>query len=253
MTTTMPALTVSQIDTWRATGHLHLPGLIPGSEIAAIATAIDALPERHRDLIDPNNNRFEFAGGRIWKWDPITDLCPEIAALARDPRILEAVAALYDGREPLLFKDKLIVKPSGTRGNDLHQDYTWWQGFPTSLLTVTISIDAGTRANGCTQIYPGLHTRGLLHPAGKVEFLPDAAVAGTEPLYFESQPGDVAIFHCFTPHRAGVNTSGRDRRQLFLTYNDSRDGDHYAAHYRHFNGYRNDAVPEAERAGRHLR
>lgn len=253
MTTTMPVLTADQIRTWEDTGYLHLPGLLPASEIAAIAAAIDALPERHRDLIDPDNTRFEFTDGKIWKWDPVTDLCPEIAALARDPRILDAVAALYEGRAPVLFKDKLICKPAGSRGNGLHQDYTWWQGFPTSLLTVTISIDAGTRANGCTEIYPGMHRDGLLHEPGYLGMLKDDVVAGRAPQYFESQPGDVALFHCFTPHRAGENRSERQRRQLFLTYNDSRDGDHYAAHYRHMHDYRTHDIPEAARARSHHR
>lgn len=234
----MPATVSANTATYRDTGFLNLPGLIPAAEIAVIAAAIDELPRRHAALLDERNARFEFANGQVWKWDPVTDLCPEIDALAHDRRILDIVAALYDGREPLLFKDKLILKPAGTRGNGLHQDWTWWQGFPKTLLTVTISIDAGTRENGCTEIYPGLHTRGLLHAPGELAFLPDEAVAGREPQYFESFPGDVAIFHCFTPHRAGENRSAKPRRQLFLTYNDSADGDLYAAHYRHMLGYR---------------
>lgn len=245
-------LSADQLATWEETGYLHLPGLIPRDEIAAIAAAIDGLEDRHRGLIDPDNTRFEFVHGKVWKWDPVTDLCPEIAALARDRRLLDPVAAIYDGGEPALFKDKLIIKPAGSRGNDLHQDYNWWQGFPHSLLTVTVAIDGGTRANGCTEIWPGMHRAGLLHPPGR-GLLPVETVAGREPLRFESQPGDVAIFHCFTPHRAGENRSERPRRQLFLTYNDSRDGDLYAAHYRHMHQYRAEDLAEDARARSHHR
>lgn len=233
----MPAITSERAATYHAEGYLHLPGLIPASEIAAIGRAVDELPARYAHLLDAKNCRFQFANGKVWKFDPVVDLCPEIAALARDPRIMEVLREVYDGRDGVLFKDKLILKPAGTRGNGLHQDYTYWQGFPKSLLTVTISIDAGTRENGCTEIYPGMHTKGLYHEPGKLGDIADSAVDGHAVQYFESQPGDVALFHCLTPHRAGENRSDRPRRQLFLTYNDARDGDNYAAHYRHFLGY----------------
>ena len=249
----MSMITDHQLAVYRQTGFLNLPGLIDTATIARIADAVDALPGRHPELIYPENIRIEYAGSRVWKWDPVCDLVPEINALVRDERVLSVLRRIYDGREPVLFKDKLILKPPGTHGNGLHQDYTWWQGFPTSLLTVTIAIDSGTRENGCTEIYPGMHTQGLYHEPGYLGHLPDSVVEGREPERFESQPGDVGIFHCFTPHRAGENRSTRDRRQLFITYNDARDGDHYEAHYQHFLAYRTQSEPEAERGRYHIR
>ena len=38
------------------------------------------------------------------------------------------------------------------------------------------------------------------------------------------EPGDVAVFGGFTPHRSDPNVSGRWRRQLYLSYNASSDG-----------------------------
>ena len=248
------AATCSEIAArYHADGFVNLPGLIDPDTIRRIADAIDELPRRCAHLISPDNIRIEYRGEQVWKWDPVIDICPEIAALTRDPRILEQLRAIYGGRDGRLFKDKAIIKPAGTGGNGLHQDYTYWQGFPTSLLTVTVAIDGGTRANGCTEIYPGMHRDGLLHPAGYLGDLDEAVVAGRQPQYFESHPGDVAVFHCFTPHRAGVNASARARRQLFLTYCDARDGDHYAAHYRHMLDYRTRHLPEADRARYRIR
>ncbi len=40
----------------------------------------------------------------------------------------------------------------------------------------------------------------------------------------ELDPGDVAIFGGFTPHRSSPNRSGRWRRQLYLSYNQLSDG-----------------------------
>lgn len=248
-----PRESAIDVETYRRTGFLHLPGLIPSDLIAAAAAAADALPQRHPELLVRENVRIEFADTKVWKWDPVVDICPEIAVLARDPRILAVVRAIYDGREPRLFKDKLILKPPGSHGNGLHQDYTWWQGFPRTLVTVTIAIDGGTTENGCTEIYPGMHTQGLLHEPGKIMHLPDATVAGQPSHLFASNPGDVAIFNCFAPHRAGENRSTAARRQLFLTYNDGADGDLHAAHYRHMLTYRVRDLPESERASYFIR
>ena len=38
------------------------------------------------------------------------------------------------------------------------------------------------------------------------------------------QAGDIAIFSCFTPHAAAANKSNQPRRMIFLSYNNSQDG-----------------------------
>jgi hypothetical protein len=49
------------------------------------------------------------------------------------------------------------------------------------------------------------------------------------------QPGDVAVFGAFTPHRSAPNTSGRWRRLFYLSYNAASDGgDRRDAHYTEF-------------------
>ncbi|WP_173114294.1 phytanoyl-CoA dioxygenase family protein [Paenibacillus qinlingensis] len=41
----------------------------------------------------------------------------------------------------------------------------------------------------------------------------------------EANPGDIIIFHSFTPHQSGVNRSEVIRKQLYLTYSPSKNGD----------------------------
>jgi len=53
----------------------------------------------------------------------------------------------------------------------------------------------------------------------------------------ETNPGDVILFHSFTPHQSGPNTSDRSRKQLYLTYSPSKNGQLYRAHYQHFQRY----------------
>jgi hypothetical protein len=53
----------------------------------------------------------------------------------------------------------------------------------------------------------------------------------------ELEPGDVAVFGGFAPHRSAPNQSAGWRRQLFLSYNKHSDGGaqrdaHYAEFHR---------------------
>jgi 2-aminoethylphosphonate dioxygenase len=236
-TTASSGLSSEELNTYRNHGFVELDGRFSADEVAVWQAECDRLLGL-TTLLHPDNLRFEFANDKVWKFDPLVDISPVFARLAADPRVLGPLSVIYGGRKPMLFKDKLIYKPAGTRGNGLHQDYANWQGFPTSLITVTIAIDGGTRENGCTEIFAG-HTRGLITEPGKKGYMLDPAQIDEGTVrYFESQPGDIALFHCCTPHRAGENRSANQRRQLFLTYNDSADGDLYLAHYWHMWNYR---------------
>ncbi len=220
-------------------GFLHLRGVFGAEDVAAWREAAEALLSRD-DLVHPDNLRIAFVKGSgvglrpVWKIDPFVDLHTTFGALTRDRRILDVLASLYEGREPRLFKDKLIYKPPGGHGSGIHQDYHWWQGFPTSLISVMVAIDPANETNGCTEVFPG-YQQGLLTEAGKWTHLKDSAVKEIDkgtPII--TDPGDIALFHCHTPHRAAANHSSQFRRQAFLTYNDSRDGEHYFAHREHF-------------------
>jgi 2-aminoethylphosphonate dioxygenase len=51
----------------------------------------------------------------------------------------------------------------------------------------------------------------------------------------ELEPGDLAIFGGFAPHRSAPNRSDRWRRQLYLSYNKLSDGGQQRArHYEEF-------------------
>jgi 2-aminoethylphosphonate dioxygenase len=159
-------------------------------------------------------------------------VCRELALY---PPLLALVGELY-GEPPCLFKDKLIFKKPGLRGYKLHQDWPPWPGFPESFNTVVVPFEPVDRANGCTIVYPGYHTRGKLPTVdgGYHETAPGLVDEGTA-VPLELEPGDVAVFTAFTPHRSDPNTSARWRRQLFLSYNKrSEGGEQRDRHYQEF-------------------
>jgi ectoine hydroxylase-related dioxygenase (phytanoyl-CoA dioxygenase family) len=214
--------------------------------LEAASAEASRLLERH-DLISRDNLRCRWQADartgepRFETFDPVVDIAPVCRDLATDSRLMAALADLY-GEPACLFKDKLIFKPPGVRGYGLHQDWIAWKGFPRSFLTVLIPIDASSVQNGCTEVFPGYHRQGSLSAEdGRYHELPATIVDETRCVPLELQPGDIAVFGGFTPHRSGPNRSTQWRRQLYFSYNKFSDGgDQRDKHYQEFHRWLRD-------------
>ena len=238
--TATATIDAAQVAQYQADGFLVVRQVFAPDRIAELAAEAERLRAR-LDLIDPNNIRCRWQDHvttsecRFDCFDPVIDLSATCAQAARDPKLLEMVGALY-GEPAYLFKDKLIFKPAGALGYQLHQDYISWKSFPTSFLTVIVAIDAADAANGATEVFPGHHHQGCLTPRdGNYHQLPDEAVDFSKGVVLELEPGDIAVFSGYTPHRSGPNRSAESRRLLYLSYNAASDGgDQREAHYAEF-------------------
>ncbi len=225
-------------------GFVVVRGLFPKELMARAAAEAEALPERRKELVSVKNIRCRwqdnvFTGDCTFEtFDPVIDLGPASRDIALSPVLLEVLGQLY-GEGAHLFKDKLIFKPPGVKGYQLHQDWISWPGFPKSFLTVLVPFESADRDNGCTIVYPGYHKNGTLSVEdGRYHELPADTVDERTAVPLLLEPGDVAIFGGFTPHRSDPNTSGRWRRQLYLSYNAESDGgDQRDHHYREFHAW----------------
>jgi len=231
-------------------GYLVVRNVFQPDELAALASEAQTLIER-TELIDVQNIRCRWQDHCETKeclfdcFDPVIDIGPVCRAVARDERILAILRAIYDDDAHLL-KDKLIFKPPGAKGYALHQDYIAWKEFPESFTTVIVAIDPSDATNGAVEVFAGYHRGGLMSPPdGMYHELPAAAVDASRGVVLELQPGDIAMFGGFTPHRSAQNKSDRWRRQLYLSYNAARDGgDQREAHYRQFHAWLKDRYAE---------
>lgn len=195
-------------------------------------------------LIDNNNIRCrwqdhaETGECRFDCFDPVIDLSPVCERIARSPLLLEMAGQLY-GEPAHLFKDKLIFKPAGAKGYDMHQDFISFEGFPESFLTVIVAIDPSDATSGATEVFPGYHQQGCMSPRdGMYHPLKDDQVDRSKGVVLELQPGDVAFFSGFTPHCSAPNKSGHSRRLLYLSYSAESDGgDLRASHYEFFHNW----------------
>jgi 2-aminoethylphosphonate dioxygenase len=227
-----------RLEQYHRDGFATLRGVFSKEEIAELERDAGRLIQR-TDLIDSDNircrwqNHVETGECRFDCFDPVIDLSPAFAKLALHERIIAAVSGLY-GERACLFKDKLIFKPPGAAGYALHQDYISWDSFPESFVTVIVAIDAADVNNGATEVFPGYHKLGCMSPRdGMYHELSGQQVDLSKGVTLNLEPGDMAIFSGFTPHRSGPNHSEEWRRVAYLSYNAFKDGgeqrdQHYA-------------------------
>lgn len=241
-TATIPAPAHSLRPQWERDGFVIVRGLFDPAEIAEAAVEADRVREEHQKLVDVKNIRCRwqdnvFTGEcQFDAFDPIIDLSPACRALAYDRRLFDLLADLYGG-PACLFKDKLIFKLPGAKGYGLHQDWiAWGDTFPRSFLSLLVPLDAADEDNGCTLVYPGYHHNGSLTAEdGNYHELPADTVDEAKAIPLVLEPGDVAVFGGFTPHRSNPNLSDRPRRQLYFSYTKESDGgDLREQHYQDF-------------------
>ena len=236
-------LSAEALAAYRRDGYLVLRNVFSPAQIDALSGEADRLLQRS-DLIDTANlrcrwqNHIETGQCLFECFDPVIDLGPVCGEVAHDKAIVEPLSAIYEDRARL-FKDKLIFKPPGAKGYALHQDYIGWRDFPRTFITVLVAIDAADADNGATEVFPGYHHEGYLSPEDDdYHEVPAEKVNLSRGVKLELEPGDIAIFGCFTPHRSSPNRSGRWRRQLYLSYNAEHDGgERRAQHYAEFHGW----------------
>ena len=174
-------------------GYIALDRLLDADEVRTLQNECELL-WRSADRSESNLRavaRATLEGGRtIDRLDPVSDLSPQIARLARGTR-MRGVAAAALGEPALLMKDKLIYKAGGVQGYAVHQDFHVWQEMPVppeAILSIGLAIDPARADNGAVQFYPGLHDR--LHTASGVPtdlfgpssgVVPPGALRGVQP------------------------------------------------------------------------
>lgn len=238
----MNFLTNEQLKDYNENGYLVLRKVFTDQEAALWRQECERLLSLD-EYLGPNNLRVGYRKVEdrpiIEKIDPVQDISAVFRALETDERILSPLRDIYLD-EPTLFKDKLIYKLPGVSGYTMHQDAAWWQGFPIEgLISVMIAIDGASEENGGLELFPGYHDR-LRSTPGELRNMNEEEIAEidlSKGQIVETHPGDVIIFHSFTPHQSGSNTVNVSRRQLYLTYSPAKNGQLYHAHYQHYCRY----------------
>jgi ectoine hydroxylase-related dioxygenase (phytanoyl-CoA dioxygenase family) len=215
-----------------------------GTEVDAIVAACERLID---DLVrDRQGSRLQMGSyvfepdlklGVTIKWEgdsdvvhgiePFAHMAPELERWAYDARFIEPMQDICGDAHPILFTEKLNLKRPHHGGvNPLHQDYPYWKPVADDVdrvATAMLFLDDSTRQNGCLQVLPGSHRRGVQATRndkddfGNYEMDPgpfvDVALTS-----LEVPAGTVVLFGPLLVHRSDPNRSALDRRALLYSY-----------------------------------
>jgi ectoine hydroxylase len=161
-------------------------------------------------------------------------------AVARCPRIVDAMEQLL-GDEVYHYHSKMSIKEPFTGGAwAWHQDYGYWylNGclFP-DMASAFIAVDPNTRENGCLQVLRGSHKMGRVEhgkfgdQTGADPERVEQAMKAMELVHVEMEPGDTLFFHSNLLHRSDQNKSPHPRWSFICCYNTRHNNPYKASHH----------------------
>lgn len=200
---------------YRAKGWALINRFLGEAEVADLRREAERLVEDQALFVE--RGTIPMSMSRTDRLDPVIDVSPPFAALARDPRLL-ALAGSFLGGDAQLMKDKFIAKPPGAVGYGTHQDGAYWPGLGfdlTRFLTAILFLDDATAENGAIECVADSHSALLTDPDVIAD--PDENQLGSFNL-IEARSGDLLLIHALTPHRSGPNRTALPRRVVMFTY-----------------------------------
>jgi len=227
-------------------GFLVLRRLFDAGEVARMSTLLDDIaskpPLPGGAMLYYEDNRAPPPARLLSRIEKFADPGEPFERLLRASALPPAVESLL-GEPAVLFKEKVNFKLPGSGGFEPHQDIqAGWDDYAPWFLSVAVAIDDSHAGNGALEIAAGAHRRGWIGERWKP--LSPAQTAGLAFRLVPLGPGDAIFFDSFAPHQSAPNASGGPRRNLYLTYNRARDGDHRE---RYFADKRRSFPPDNER------
>ena len=141
--------------------------------------------------------------------------------------IIPGITGTVNGSKVNLYKEKINYKYNNTGFYKPHQDIT---AYPNSFnhITCLINLCDTNIKNGCIEFSPTSEKKILNHNNGVISN-PDDLNWIKCPTTF----GDIVLFNSYIPHRSGINKLKLPRRALYITYNDSVEGELREDYYKH--------------------
>lgn len=220
-------------------GYAVARGVLGSDEAAALAERVDRYVDQYVPTMDPmhffcedkSDLRTLFRLEKMDGYDPFfAELIEQFTAPAAD--LLDDAAS---PRSVEMFgKAPKVGQPTPP-----HQDGNYFKIEPNEALTFWIAVDPVDQDNGCIRYVPGSHRRGMRPHALSDAFgfslgIEDYSDAdSTEEVAVTAAPGDVAIHHSMTIHRADANPSSRLRRAIGLVFYAGRAEKDVAAEQAH--------------------
>jgi len=206
-------------------------------ECEAVVARVSAAKERTKLRVGGYMIEFEREFGIVVKWEPeapdlvmgiepVARVSEPLAALGRDPRLMDPCKDVVGDDDIDLFTEKLNMKRARKGGSIwLHQDYPYWADvapIAARVATAMVFLDDADPSRGCLEVAPGSHRDG----DQKRREASDFGSREMDPATFDIgrlipltvKRGAVAFFGPFLVHRSLPNRSDDDRRALLYSY-----------------------------------
>lgn len=217
-----------ELENYARDGFVVVRGLYTRAEIDELSGWIDELVTRPklpgREMAYFEDSLLRKGERVLSRIEKFTDHHAGFDRFVHDERMAGRVAELL-GEPALLFKEKINFKLPGGGGFAPHQDIQpGWDDYAPFFISVLVTVDESTVANGCLELSAGHHKRGWI--GERMKPLTEEQLKGIAFTAYPMSPGDTAFFDCFVPHQSKPNLTAERRRNLYLTYNALSRGDH---------------------------
>ena len=225
------SLSPAQIEAWKRDGFLLVSGLFAPAEIDELRAHF---MEMQRAALDENSplrakyqpQSLEAAQGDILKHYPRVMQPHKFDELSKarmlDARVGEVLAQLM-GAEPIAAQSMFYFKPTGARGQALHQDNFYLNVRPSTCVAAWLAVDDADPENGGMSVVPRSHLEGVKcpHLADMDASFTTEEVdvpAGLEAVPAIMKAGDVLFFGGETIHGSTPNRSTDRFRRAFICH-----------------------------------
>lgn len=223
-----------QIETYRRTGHVTMPGVFRPEEMQALATDIEHWGEEFLAGLPPDKRTWYIDGGVkarevLRKLDNPHYHRDSVRRIASDPRLTGLVESVIGPGVKIYFSQVFFKPPEGGGPKSVHQDnFYFGPGDPEGIVTAWVALDDATVENGCLYFGEGTH-RGPVYkhvapPGTPYELHVPPDEAARHPMTAAPVPrGGVSFHHGNVFHQSGPNHSPRWRRACALHYVTNRN------------------------------
>lgn len=232
---TLKSLTATQVDQFWEDGYLILPDMLSEADVMTLGGSLDVLDEwiqthDHPDFVrEPesvNSDRMvirkitniHLHGGAPWhelmERDEVLDLFEDL--IGPDIAFHHSKAMMkppHEGSVKPWHQDLPEGFVSPTEADRLRPLGTDLKPENVPVVAIQYYVDDSTLDNGCIQVVPGSHRRGLFEDP-----LDESLIDPTEVVPAEIIAGGALLFHCLTYHHSAPNTSPRWRRGTVFEY-----------------------------------
>ncbi|KAJ5150339.1 uncharacterized protein N7482_010797 [Penicillium canariense] len=225
-------LTAEQLQSFQESGYLLVRGFFSPQETKLLqqwAQEVHDLP-RTPDVPWMPYEEVNGHGQRVLcRTENFANSHPGFNSFLRGERATSTLKQLA-GEEMFLFKEKINYKLAGSGGFEPHIDanaYTHVKNI--KHLTILAAVDDMNAANGGLDVVNGSHRMEV--PLGSDRCIEHTWVDSQTWTPCDLQPGDILIFGSYLAHRSGANTSPKDRRAIYATYNCATEGNLHDQYY----------------------